>query len=72
MSPSSQKLLFTVSAGFNWLVGLILFFNADLLLHVEMAAAVVRVGKPKFGAVATFSLQVFGATTQPPCSLLKN
>jgi hypothetical protein len=46
--------------------------RADLLLHVEMAAAVVRVGKPKFGAVATFSLQVFGATTQPPCSLLKN
>ena len=34
MSPSSQKLLFTVSAGFNWLVGLILFFNADLLLEL--------------------------------------
>ena len=34
MSPSSHKLLFTVSAGFNWLVGLILFFNADLLLEL--------------------------------------
>jgi len=34
MSHSSHKLLFTVAAGFNWLVGLILFFNADLLLEL--------------------------------------
>ena len=26
--------MFTVAAGFNWLVGLILFFNADLLLEL--------------------------------------
>jgi len=34
MGPSSQKRLFTLSAAFNWLVGLILFFNAGLLFEL--------------------------------------
>ena len=34
MNPSSHKRLFTLSATFNWLVGLILFFNAGLLFQI--------------------------------------
>ena len=34
MMPSAQKRLFTLSAAFNWLVGLILFFNAGLLFQI--------------------------------------
>lgn len=34
MNPSSHKRLFTFSATFNWLVGLMLFFNAGLLFQI--------------------------------------
>ena len=34
MTAKSQKLLFSVAAIFNWLVGLALFFNAALLLEL--------------------------------------
>ena len=34
MSPASQKSFFTVAAAFNWLVGLVLFFDAGLLFQL--------------------------------------
>jgi hypothetical protein len=34
MTDQSQKMLFTLAAVFNWLVGLLLFFNAGLLFEL--------------------------------------